>query len=160
MPVDRNVIGSRGEGIAINLLTRPHGRTDPFFRPRFLGDKYPAIDLFVELVGAPGNQAPFFFAQVKATRQGYTTSGRLKVPVSRAGMNELVRYPAPTYVIGVDEPTETAFVVAAVVGGAAQYRSLPTDYPLADPGTLQLLFDEVLAFWAVNTVGFATSRLV
>jgi hypothetical protein len=72
MSVDRNLIGARGERIAMNLLTRAHGRAEPFFRPTFLGEKYPAVEFFVELIGAPGNQVAFFFAQVKATRRGYT----------------------------------------------------------------------------------------
>jgi hypothetical protein len=71
-----------------------------------------------------------------------------------------VRYPAPTYVIGVDEPSEVAFVVAALVGGAAQYRSLPTTHPLAGPRTLQTLYDEVRAFWAAYAVNFTTSMLI
>jgi hypothetical protein len=55
MSVDRKLIGARGERIAMNLLTRAHGRAEPFFRPTFVGEKYPAVDLFVELIGAPGN---------------------------------------------------------------------------------------------------------
>jgi hypothetical protein len=160
MPVDRNLIWSRGEGIAGNLLTRAHGGAGPLFRPTFLGEKYPAVDFFVELIGSSGDQAGFFFAQVKTTRRGYTASGRLNVSVDPEALAGLVRYPAPTYVIGVDEPIEVAFVAAALTGGATQFRSLPTTHPLTDPRTLRTLYDEVRAFWAAHSADFTTSLLI
>lgn len=161
MPVNRDAIGARGERIAHNLLTRFHGRDEPLFQVQFLGDKYPAIDFFVELVGAAGSQAPFFFVQVKTTMQGYAGSGRrLKVRVDRAEMHGLVRYPAPTYIIGVDAlpEVELGFILAATVGGAPQLSSLPTIYPLSELATLQALYDEVLNFWTAYPASFANSR--
>ena len=62
--------------------------------------------------------------------------------------------------IAVDEPAEVAFIVAALVGGVARYRSLPTTNSLTDPLTLQTLYDEVRAFWDAHAVGFTTSPLV
>lgn len=159
MPANRNAIGSRGEAIVATLLTRFHGREWPLFRPLLMGEKYPTVDLFVEVVDAPGDQIPFFLAQVKATQAGYSKSGRtLKVRVRREGMGELIRYPAPTYVIGVDEPRELGFILGAVSGGPHQLSTFKTSYPLADPGTLQALYDEVLEYWASSPARFTTSR--
>ena len=59
-------IGDRGQRLVELLLTELCGRDVPYFRPRFLGDKYPVFDLIVEVVDNP---AYFFFAQVKATTE-------------------------------------------------------------------------------------------
>lgn len=160
MPTNSNVIGDRGESIVKVLLTRYHGRPSPFFYPQFLGEKYPTVDFLVELEGTRGVQTAFFLAQVQATRLGYNARGKLKTQFKRSKMSNLVTYPVPTYVIGVDEAREVAFIFAAVVGGSAQFSSLPTNYPLADPAILQNLYDEVLAFWNLNAVHFATSRFL
>lgn len=37
MPIDSNVLGQRGEGIATTILTRSHGRDHVYFLPTFLG---------------------------------------------------------------------------------------------------------------------------
>jgi hypothetical protein len=141
MPVDRDSVGERGESIVTTLLTRRHGQPDARFRPRFLGEKYPMIDFFVELVGAGGMQTPFFFIQVKATSMGYNARGKLKVQVTEPKMLGLVKYPVPTYVVGVDEVNERAFIVAALAGGAPEFSSLPVDYPLMEEQTLIDLYE-------------------
>src|SRR6266545_3434096 len=140
MPANRDVIGIRGESI-VNLLTRPYRQGEPFFRPQFLGDKYPMIDFFVELVGVARAPTPFFLVQAKTTTQGYTKgAGKLKVQVTRARMRGLIAYPAPTYVIGIDDPEEQACIFAAVAGGVTHLPSLPTAYPL-NREMLQSLYD-------------------
>lgn len=161
MPVNRAAIGTRGEGVVADLLTRFHGRDEPLFSPHFLGDKYPAVDFFVALFGTSANLAPFFFVQVKTTMRGYTKDGgQLKVHVDRAGMRGLVAYPAPTYIVGVDASHEAGlgFVMAATDGGAPQLSSLPTTHPLTELATLQALHDEVLEFWTTSSARFTTSR--
>jgi hypothetical protein len=61
-------IGDRGQWLCCLILTQIcPGRSEPYFRPTFLGDKHPTFDFLVELVGAEG----YFFVQVKSTRQGY-----------------------------------------------------------------------------------------
>lgn len=112
MPVGSDAIGTRGEGFVTNLLTRRHGHTEPYFRPPFLGGKYPAIDFFVGLLGATTPQTPYFLVQVKSTSGGYTQAGRLRARVTPSGMNSLVKYPAPT---------------------------LPTTFPLDQASTLRFL---------------------
>lgn len=162
MPVDREAVGRRGEAIVTNLLTRMHGRAAPFFRPLFMGDKTPVIDFFVELISEAENVAPFFLVQVKATTQGYTRHHpiRLKARVSSRTVSDLVKYPAPTFVIGVDEQNEVSFILAVVDGGLAQLSSFPTSYSLADLVTIQGLYDEVMAFWQTNAADFTASRFV
>src|SRR4051812_2993790 len=100
----RDDIGSRGEYIFCARIMDFCGRHLPYFRPRFLGEKAQTLDYLVELLDAGG--APFFFVQVKATRQGYTKRPprRLKVGVSGADVRRLSRIPAPTYLAGTDEP--------------------------------------------------------
>lgn len=161
MSVNRDAIGDRGQSIVFNLLTRFHQRPSPLFHPQFLGDKYPAIDLFVELVGAPATVRPFFLVQAKASRRGYTVRGhRLNVQVRQSGIRNLVAYPAPTYIIGIDEPNELAFVVAAITGGVSHFTSLPTTHSLDREQTLLRLYEEVLQFWQNNPVNFGVSQFL
>lgn len=65
-------IGQRGESIFYVVLTRLYGRSTPIFRPQFLGDKWPTVDFIVELTNYSGDIIPYFFVQVKTTREGYT----------------------------------------------------------------------------------------
>lgn len=158
MPVDRNAVGARGEAIVTNLLTRRHGRDTSLFQPQFLGDKYPTIDFFVELVGSTGAQTPFFLVQVKATSTGYTRSNRLKAQVRRDDMAGLRRYPVPVYVVGVDEVDEVAYLTAAVAAAPQQFSSLPTMHRLATFETLQSLHEEVDQLWRDQDIQFVRSR--
>src|SRR5436189_170193 len=66
-----------------------------------------------EVVGA-GQRRPYFFVQVRATREGFTATNpqRLKVKVAKADVRKMVLFRAPTYVVGVDEPGERAYVIA------------------------------------------------
>ncbi|HYT87945.1 MAG TPA: hypothetical protein VEL76_04440, partial [Gemmataceae bacterium] len=117
----------------------------PYFVPHFLGDKCPLFDALVELVGA-GRKTPYFFAQVKATREGYNTKGRLKVKVEKLDVIGIVLYPAPTYVIGIDEVQEKAYIVAVYGSMNKQLSSLSTTHEL-NSKTLKLLWDEVRDYW-------------
>src|SRR5215831_15198469 len=107
----RDFIGNRGQSLAHARLTemcRPNGL--PYFDAHFLGDKFPTFDFLVELVGA-GQRRPYFFVQVKATREGFTTADppRLRVRVSKSDVRKMVLFRAPTYVVGVDEPGERVY---------------------------------------------------
>jgi hypothetical protein len=97
-----DVLGERGEAIAKLRLTDFPG---PLFRPAFLGDKWPAVDCLVQLVGL-GDRTPFFLAQVKATRKPPTRTGRLPVRISKEQVAALLAFPVPCYLIGVDERIE------------------------------------------------------
>jgi hypothetical protein len=144
----RDDIGSRGEYIFCARVMVFCGRRLPYFRPRFLGEKAQTLDYVVELVDAAG-AAPFFFVQVKATRQGYTKGPprRLKVGVSGADVRRLTLIPAPTYLVGIDEPGEVAYIQAVLEGMTGPLSSMPTAFPL-DCGNLPRLHQEVEQFWA------------
>jgi hypothetical protein len=141
-------IGSRGESLFYVLITNFCGRSQPFFRPRFLGEKARTVDFLIELIGA-GEQTLFFFVQVKSTREGYTRQGgfpRLKVRMSRREVRRLVLFPAPTYVVGIDERQEEGFILAVLEGMTNPIPSLPTNFPLKG-ANLRILSEEVRRFW-------------
>ncbi|MFN8539298.1 MAG: DUF4365 domain-containing protein [Thermomicrobiales bacterium] len=135
---------------------RQNGRSQPYFRLAFLGDTYPTIDYLVELVGAGGRFVPYFFVQVKTTAQGFTANGQLKVRVGRADLARLVTYPAPRYILGIDEPREVGYLVAALGPVSSGLSSLPVTHPLDLPA-LAVLYDEVRNFWGNHGADFATS---
>lgn len=143
-------IGGRGEAIAFARLVRLC-RADadvPYFWPHYLGEKCQTFDFLVELVDA-GERTPFFFVQVKATRKGYTkthTPPRLRVAVSEQDVRRMVAYPAPTYVVGVQEDEERAFLVSVHGAMADAMPSITTAHELTCE-TLRRLWDEVREFW-------------
>jgi Domain of unknown function (DUF4365) len=143
----RDDIGRRGEIIFCARVTNFCGRDTPYFRTYFLGEKAQTLDFLVELVSAAG-QTRFFFAQVKTTQKGYTKRGRrLKVGMSGSDVGRFSRVPAPTYLVGIDEPRELAYILAVIEGMTDALPSLPTDFPL-DGMNLPRLYDEVNQFWA------------
>ncbi len=143
----QDYIGLRGENMCNNLLTKfCPGRELPFFKPIFLGEKFQTLDFMVELVGA-GEITPFFFIQVKTTREGYTKRDRrLKVKVSQEAMSRLRAYPAPTYVVGIGEVQEKGYIISANAGSSAVVSSLPTTFAL-DCSNLARLWQEVRDYW-------------
>lgn len=143
----RDDIGSRGEFIFGARIMNFCGRDLPYFRPRFLGEKAQTLDYVVELVGT-GDRTSFFFVQVRTTQRGYTKKGRrLKVGISGTDLRRLSLIPAPTYLVGIDEPGEVGYLLAVLEGMAGTLSSLPTNFPL-DGSNLPRLFWEVEQFWA------------
>jgi hypothetical protein len=161
MAVNRDVIGDRGQWLASLALTERVGTAQSLFRPRFLGDKNEAFDSIVDLLDSPLPITPYFLVQVKATRLGYNNrNGNLRVQVMRPDLAKLVSYPAPTYIIGVDDRGGgAAYIVAALQGGPGHYVSLPTTHKL-EPPTLQILYNEVLAYWGARSLAFTTSHFI
>ena len=141
-----NEVGARGEWICLLNLTSFHDDAQ-LFRPVFLGDKWPAADLLVEVVEpTPGGRRGFFLAQVKTSREGYQKNGRLKIPgTDRDKVAALAAYPVPTYILGVDEPLRRVYIVA-VQGNVAGMSSLSHEHELT-PERLVALRDEVHSFW-------------
>jgi hypothetical protein len=141
--IDSNALGDRGEAILVAILTTFHGKR-PLFRPVLLGAKWPVADLAVELVGRPG---AFFLVQAKSTRQGLNRNRRLRAGVSLKHFNSLVTTKVPTYIVGIDDHGEAAFISAALTRRRATLSSLCTRFPLREEAVRLKLFDEVASFW-------------
>jgi hypothetical protein len=140
-------IGSRGENIFSVLLTQPYGAKEEFlFRPHFLGGKFATLDYLVELIGR--ERAAYFFVQVKTTTLGFTKKRpvRLLVSVPAQDVERMVKYPAPTYVVGIDGVNVQGYIGSVNGEMKGPIPSLPIDYPL-NPANLKLLWDEVNDFW-------------
>src|SRR5438270_11990352 len=158
-----DVIGGRGEAIAFARLARIC-RPDadlPYFWPHYLGEKCETFDFLVELVGA-GEKTPFFFAQVKTTRKGFTKSQappRLRVELSEGDVRRMVAYPAPTYVIGVHEDEERAFIISVHGSMSEGISSITTAHELTC-ATLGRLWDEVRESWQGRDMGRHTSSFL
>jgi len=155
-----DAIGSRGEAIAYARLTKFCRADDvPYFVPHYLGEKCRTFDYLVELVDA-GESTPFFFVQVKATRKEFTKKQvppRLAVGVSEKDIRRMVAYPAPTYVVGVHEGEERAFVVSVHEGMSAAIPSITTGHELTCD-TLKRLWEEVRNFWQARDMARTTSQ--
>ena len=159
-----NQIGSYGEYVAAQLLLRRYSGKS-YFDTVFLGDKYPTVDLLVELAEPPIGTGivPYFFVQVKATNQPTFTLGkRLGIQVRPKSVAKLLAYPAPTYIVGINTAPNPAegFIFAARQGGPLSVSSIPTSHSIAVEATLQALYDEVLTFWQANPVNFTHSIFV
>jgi hypothetical protein len=144
--MDPNRLGKLGENLFSTLIMEPWDREDAFFDPTFLEAKFPTLDFYVELVGAPGRY--FFFAQVKTTANGYEGRGkskRLKVQVSREDLDRLEEFPAPTYIFGIDQQTWAAYLLSANEY-VPRLADFPTTFPL-NKENMQRLWDEVSAYW-------------
>ncbi|WP_204106705.1 MULTISPECIES: DUF4365 domain-containing protein [Spirulina sp. CCY15215] len=143
----KEIIGERGESIFRVLITRKHPTRGYLCEsPRFLGEKKRTIDFLIELFYEE-SLIPFFFVQVKATARGYTQrEDRLNIQVTSTTMQRLAAYPAPTYIVGIDEPGERGYILSANGEYTTGFSSLCTNYPL-NPDVLALLWDEVVAYW-------------
>lgn len=127
------------------------GHPLPYFDPHFLGEKFPTYDLLVELTGGSGSK-PYFLAQIKSTRSGGKDGmAKLKIQLKSSDVKAMLMCPIPTYLIGVDEKAEIAYIVSIhgkITGGIS---SIPTAYPL-NQGNLKLLRDEVRTYWKTLAV--------
>jgi hypothetical protein len=145
-------IEGRGEALAYASLAK-FCRDDrlPYFWPHYLGEKFQTFDFLVELLDA-GEQTPYFFVQVKTTRKAFTkthTPPRLRVEVSEEDVRRMIAYPAPTYVIGVHQGTERAFIISVHGTMSEAISSITTAHELTCE-TLRRLWDEVREFWRVR----------
>ncbi|MBE9236895.1 DUF4365 domain-containing protein [Anabaena aphanizomenioides LEGE 00250] len=146
----RDALGQRGERIFEVLITKFHSDDGPIFKPQFLGDKWQYVDFIVELVGA-GCYIPYFFVQVKTTRKGYTKKdNRLKVQVKKESVIGIASYPAPTYIVGIDEVQEVGYLVSANGENLTSLSSLSTNFPI-NKQNREILWDEVNNFWEPYT---------
>ena len=151
----RDDVGDRGQLLLGLLLTDLCGRDVPYFRPRFLGDKYPTFDFIVEVVDNP---AYFFFAQVKATAKGYTKEeNRLIVQLDQTDVDRMVACPAPTYLIGIDVNQIGVGYLLSVNEPRTHVASLTTKFKI-DCSVLKDLRDEVIEYWKSRDMVLKGSR--
>jgi hypothetical protein len=154
----RDAIGARGEIIFSNLISKFHAdRQGPIFRSHFLGDKWPSADFIVELIGAR-ETTPYFFVQVRATRREYIArSNRLRVRASADQVRCLFSYPAPTYIIGIDEVRERGYIVSANGETLNSMPNLSTRCPINKRNRMAL-WTEVNSFWSRHSGAKLVSR--
>ena len=143
--MSRDDIGDRGQWQFALIMTMLCGRNEPYFRPRFLGDKFPTFDFIVELVDNP---AYYFFVQVKTTTKGYTKTAphRLLVQVSQDDIDWMVACPAPAYVVGIDSSLGAGYLLS-VNEARDHVASLTTSFRI-DSVVLPNLAAEVAGYWA------------
>ena len=141
----------RGESIFAFTITKYDAIFGgPRFVPCFLGEKFPAADFLVLLNDHESEQILFFFAQIKTTSRGYTKKGRLKIEVKKQDVLRLLSFPAPTYVVGIDDSDieqPQSFIVAVDGGKRNTISSITTDYPLNELEQLRRLWEDVVEFW-------------
>ncbi|MEO1430505.1 MAG: DUF4365 domain-containing protein [Cyanobacteria bacterium J06632_19] len=131
--------------IFVALMTEAHSDDGAIFNVLFLDD-LPHVDCVVELIGQK-DFLPFCYVQLKSTKTGYTKKDkRLKVKFPEESITGLSSYPAPTYIVGIDEKDETGYLVSANGDDNGSFASIPTDFPINKPnrGTL---WNEVNDFW-------------
>jgi hypothetical protein len=142
----RDVIGERGENIVELCLTDYEHFAKALFKPTHLGDKWPAVDYYVELTTIP-NKRPFFFLQAKSTAAKAPIKS-LRISSTRRDVEHLLQIPGPTYIIGVHEPSKRVFVRSVHEGIAVKaITTIPVAYELTSRN-LKVLHDEVLRFWS------------
>lgn len=140
----KDVIGKRGENIVELCLTEYSNFPAPLFDLTHLGDKWPVVDYYVELTTVPGKR-PFFFLQAKATSTNLRKS--LAISTSREDIAGLLEIPAPTYILGIHEPSKRVFIRSVHDGVAVKaITRIPVGYELT-ANNLKILHDEVVRFW-------------
>lgn len=143
----RDVTGFRGEKIVELCLTEYSAFAAPLLRPGFLGDKWPAVDFYVELNDVQGRR-PFFLTQAKTTSAALSPGATtLRVTASKDDVVRLLQIPGPTYVLGVHEPTRRVFVKSVHTGVAIRaITRIQLSHELT-PTNLRRLYDEVRDYW-------------
>ena len=143
----KNVIGQRGEAKLQLCLTDYENYRSPLFNPGFLGDKWPVIDYYVEVLRT--HRKCFFFAQAKSTTRSLTAT-HLLISSKKSDIQGLKKIPGPTYMFGIHEPSGRIFVICV---NAQTPRKAITRIPLANeltPSRLMDLHQEVKKFWQTN----------
>ncbi len=146
----QDVTGSRGEKIVELCLTDYEAFSKPLFRPGLLGDKWPAIDFYVELIGVAGNR-PYFFVQCKATAAPIIEKATsLRISSKKADIARLLQIPGPTYILGIHEPSRRVFARSVHTGVAARaITQIPFTHELTSVN-LRKLYDEVRDYWQAS----------
>ena len=147
----RDVTGFRGEKIVELCLTEYSAFRAPLFRPGFLGDKWPAIDFYVELNGVR-DKRPYFLIQSKSTSAALNPRATsLKISSKKEDVVRLLQIPGPTYILGVHEPSRRVFAKSVHTGVAARAITRIEFTHELTPVNLQKLYEEVRDYWRSTT---------
>jgi len=144
----RDEIGIRGEALFTAAIMKFCGRKRPYFVSHFLGEKFKTLDFIVELLGVRKG-SPYLFVQVKTTRRGYSESRdgkKLRVGVKQVDVCRMRDYPAPTYLVGIDEVGEKAFIISIDERTTTAISGMTTRYELDGPNLI-ILWNEVRSYW-------------
>jgi hypothetical protein len=156
-----NDIGKRGERIFTVLIGRYFDPNGYLFDPIFLGDKYPTVDFYLDLLNYTDKKG-FFFVSVKTTTQGYTSDkSKLKIQVSKEELKELIKYPIPVYLFGIDAVEEKAyFTCVNHINTNINLNGISVGYEL-NKLSMNLLWEEVKQFWDNNhSIHSFTSKFI
>jgi hypothetical protein len=156
--LERNSLGQRGEDIFKVLITEFVG-TKPLFRPVHLGEKYPLLDFYVEVIGERRIRS-YFFVQVKTTNTSINRrSKNLSVRLSKEHLNKLAKIPAPTFLVGIDNKKENGYLLSILQPSNNGISMLKLDYPI-NVRNLRLLKREIVDFWRHNNNKPITSNFL
>jgi hypothetical protein len=143
----QDVTGFRGEKIVELCLTEYSTFAKPLFRPGFLGDKWPAVDFYVELNGVRGKR-PYLLIQCKSTSSDLTPhSTSLRISSTKNDVTRLLQIPGPTYILGVHEPSRRVFAKSVHTGVANRGISRIELAHELTTVNLQRLYNEVRDYW-------------
>jgi hypothetical protein len=152
-------VGDRGEMLFKLAISEYSMFPRPLFRPGFLGEKWPAIDFYIELLGVK-SRTPFFFVQVKSTATAIPVGATdLEVSLPPKKRDFLFRVPGPTYLAGVHEPSKRTFILSINAQAPQGVYKIPLQHELT-PANLQILYEEVKAFWKSHTYKPQNSHFV
>lgn len=145
-------LGSSGENALITILTGVKDAGNNYiFRPAFLGDKWPAKDLYVELISDEPIK-PYFFVQVKTTERDFLSGPkRLPIRLTRRDEERLLGVPAPTYLVAV-KPGRRLLGHKAYIRAIYERATHAISYVKAscelNERNLMRLRDEVVNYWS------------
>ena len=145
-----NAIGKRGESIFSTIISRYVDPFDSLLDPTFLGEKFPTVDFYMHLLNY-NTKKVFFFASVKTTTLWYTADNtKLKIAVDKAELAELIKYPVPVYLFGIDENKELGYFICANRWDANNnLNGISTRFPV-NALNIDLLWKEVANYWNHN----------
>jgi hypothetical protein len=154
----KDVVGKRGEQILMLCLTDYQAYSAPLFNPGFLGDKWPVVDFYVEVLGSR-KRKPFFLAQAKATSRPLEPT-HVCITSKKRDIQGLRKIPGPTYMFAIHEPTKRVFVKAVHSGTPVRAITRIARANELTPIRLKDLRDEVNAFWSSKMLKPTTSAFL
>lgn len=145
-----DIVGRRGENIFSAIIGRCAEPDGHLLSAYFLGEKFSAVDFYVELLKYDTKRG-FFFASVKATRSGYDrTFKKIRIKLNKKEIAELNKFQAPVYLFAIDERQETGyFICANKLDKSKTLNGIPLTYPI-NRLNIHLLWKEVANYWESN----------